>query len=147
MPPWQLVSAQLDGLPLRVASWWCQPKIYSTTADTPLGCWHEGLGTPGPVDIATTGTWNDRPIGFEGEPGPDGNHAKLGVSTDERRPLSIFGDMNQQGALCKGYNDPDQPCSSSQNGRGGLFYVLDHAEFHGQLSALLAGQSAPTEAP
>jgi Deoxyribonuclease II len=55
VPPWQMVSAELGGIPLRVASWWAEPFIYSTSADTPIACWPESLAKPGPVAIATTG--------------------------------------------------------------------------------------------
>ena len=146
-PPWQLVSAKLGGLDLRVASWWMRPEIYSTTASTDIGCWADELGKPGAVQIATTGTWQGNSIGLKGGSGPGFNHAKIGVSTDSQRPLSIFGDMNQQGALCEGYDEPGQKCSSSQNGRGGLFYAVDDAGLHETVSALLAGESAPTEKP
>jgi len=147
VPPWQLVSAELGGLDLRVASWWMNPAIYSTTASTEIACWNEALAKPGGVDIATTGTWQEDSIGVKGGSGPDFNHAKIGVSTDPSKPYSIFGDMNQQGALCEGYNKPGQKCSSSQNGRGGLFYAVPDKDLFEQVSKLLAGESAPTEKP
>jgi hypothetical protein len=147
VPPWQLVSAQLGGVDLRVASWWMRPEIYSTTRSTKIGCWSGDLADPGGVEIATSGTWQDQTIGLTGGTGSKFNHSKIGVSADADTPLSIFGDMNQQGALCEGYDSPSQKCSSSQNGRGGLFYVLDDAAFHEQLSGLLSGESAPTEKP
>jgi len=49
--------------------------------------------------------------------------------------------MNQQGTL----SGPN--CDSSQNGRGGTFYVLTDAKFYQELSALLAGGTAPMQAP
>jgi len=54
-------------------------------------------------------------FGLTGGIGPNFNHAKVGVSTSGEERYSIFGDMNQQGAA-------SGKCSSSQNGRGGLFY-------------------------
>jgi hypothetical protein len=45
--------------------------------------------------------------------------------------------MNQQGSL----SGPN--CKSSQNGRGGLFYVVNNAQLFGSLQALLKGDSAP----
>jgi hypothetical protein len=60
--------------------------------------------------------------------------------------MAIFGDMNQQGALSSGYAYAKQTCSSSQNGRGGTFYVLRDAAFFKSMTALLAGKSAPTTA-
>jgi hypothetical protein len=143
VPPWQLVSASLGGVDLRVASWWTTPEIYSTTGKTLPGCWGAGLGNPGAVQIATTGTWQGRPIDLKG--GEMNNHAKIGASTDASRPYAIFGDMNQQGALCEGYDTASQNCSSSQNGRGGLFFVLEDKKLHAQVSALLAGESAPVK--
>ena len=77
----------------------------------------------------------------------DYNHAKLGVSTSGRRKYAIFGDMNQQGALRPGYAYGKQKCSSSQNGRGGLFYVMQDPQLHASLSSLLDGESAPTRQP
>ncbi len=146
VPPWQLVSAKLGGVDLRVASWWASPKIYSTERGSKLlTCWHGELGDPGAVEIATTGKWGGVTLGLEGGLGADYNHAKYGVSTSPRSTLSIFGDMNQQGALCPGYDRADQKCSSSQNGRGGMFYVLDDKTLWRSLSALLAGESAPTQ--
>ncbi len=146
-PPWQIVSAQLGGLPLRVASWWAEPMIYSTTADTPIGCWPAGLGKPGPVAIATSGTWAGTSIGLTGGEGTNHNHAKMGISTDSSKPISIFGDMNQQGALGPDYAYTGQICSSSQNGRGGLFYVVEDAELFKSMTALLTGDTAPESGP
>jgi len=177
VPPWQMVSALLGGEPLRVASWWADPKIPTTTAATPVGCWDQSLGKPGAVEIATTGTWQGKTLGFEGVSDPDGNHAKIGVSvgwslenafglTHQRAlpaprcddadfspecgaaprsctfgicglPYVIFGDMNQQGALAEPH------CDSSQNGRGGLFFVVQNLQLFNSLSGLLQGQTAP----
>ena len=75
---------------------------------------------PGPVAIATTGAWDGKSIGLEGGPHPAGNHAKIGVSTRAADPYVVFADMNQDGALS---GTPKQ-CKASQNGRGGLFFVL-----------------------
>lgn len=148
VPPWQLVSAKLGGVDLRVASWWATPKIYSTEKDSKgLTCWDPALGTPGAVDIAITGSWDDISLGLEGGLGANHNHAKFGVSTSPRTSLSIFGDMNQQGALRPGYSRANQKCSSSQNGRGGMFYVLDDPSLWQSITALLAGESAPTTQP
>jgi hypothetical protein len=46
--------------------------------------------------------------------------------------------MNQQGVI-SGSN-----CTRSQNGRGGLFYVLDDAQLSQSITGLLNGQTAPT---
>lgn len=143
VPPWQLVSAQLGGVDLRVASWWAHPAIDSTRAGATPGCWDASLGTPGAVEIATSGTWEGKAIGLTGGSGPTHNHAKLGVSTGSGTTLSIFGDMNQQGALCEDCTDPPRKCSSSQNGRGGLFFVLEDETLHASLAGLLAGKSGP----
>jgi hypothetical protein len=134
VPPWQMVSAMLGGEPLRVASWWTAPEIPTTSATTEMGCWDKSLGTPGAVEIATTGTWGGKTIGLEGLDDPDGNHAKIGVSAGVRS-YAIFGDMNQQGAMT-GRN-----CASSQNGRGGLFYVVDDAQLFNSVRDLISGET------
>ncbi len=144
VPPWQLVSATLGGMPLRVASWWAWPKIDSTAESTKIGCWDDNLDKPGPVQIATSGRWGDKRIGLTGGEGPGHNHAKLGVSTDSERPCSIFGDMNQQGALHEGTDYKKQKCGSSQNGRGGLFYAVNDRTLFESMTKLLEGDSAPT---
>jgi hypothetical protein len=174
VPPWQMVSALLGGEPLRVASWWTDPEIPTTGAATPVACWDPSLGKPGAVEIATTGTWQGQTLGFDGIAEPQGNHAKIGVSTRwfpyigspgmrqegmlpwspctdaasrpecGARPTSVpsvpyvvFGDMNQQGALS------GPACSSSQNGRGGLFLVVQDLPLFNSVRNLLQGQTAP----
>jgi hypothetical protein len=136
VPPWQMVSAVLGGVSLRAATWWEPPKIPGTTTSTPVGCWDSTLDKPGAVEIATTGTWAGKTLGLEGGARPDGNHAKIGVSTSGTHEYSIFGDMNQQGSL----SPPN--CGSSQNGRGGLFYVVDDGPLFDTVTALLKGASA-----
>jgi hypothetical protein len=141
VPPWQMVSSFLKGVSLRAATWWATPEIYSTTADTKIACWSNTLGKPGQVEIATTGQWAGKEIGLEGGPGTDFNHAKIGVSTSGTEHYAIFGDMNQQGTVA------GPKCDSSQNGRGGLFYVIDNQELADSLASLIKGDSAPTKAP
>jgi hypothetical protein len=136
VPPWQMVSALLDSEPLRAATWWTRPEIPTTTATTAVGCWDPSLGQPGAVEIATTGAWAGKPIGLEGMAEPDGNHAKIGVSTGSHS-YAIFGDLNQQGSL----SGPN--CKSSQNGRGGLFYVIDDAQLFSSVRDLIQGGAAP----
>jgi hypothetical protein len=133
-----MVSAMLDGEPLRVASWWARPEIPTTKATTTVGCWDSSLGKPGAVEIAISGTFDGTTLGLEGMPEPDGNHAKVGVSTG-MHPYSIFGDMNQQGSLS------GPKCESSQNGRGGLFYVVDDAPLADAVKGLIKGDSAPAQ--
>jgi hypothetical protein len=43
--------------------------------------------------------------------------------------------MNQQGALTV------EKCGSSQNGRGGLFYVIDNAPLFNDMTKLIAGDT------
>ena len=136
VPPWQMVSAMLGGEPLRVASWWTKPEIATTTASDTVGCWDTSLGKPGAVEIATSGTWNGTSIGLEGMDEPEGNHAKIGVSTGTHSYV-IFGDMNQQGSLS------GPKCNSSQNGRGGLFYVVDNSQLQSSVRDLVKGETAP----
>lgn len=147
LPPWQLVSAELGGVPLRVASWWAAPEIYSTEAGVEIDGWPANLVAPGAVAIATTGNWEGTAIGLTGGMGTTFNHAKIGLSTDPSEPLCIFGDMNQQGALRANYAHPGQTMGSSQNGRGGTFYVLRNQQLFDGLTQLLKGDTAPTSAP
>ena len=105
----------------------------------PWVCWANDLADPGPVAIATTGQWDGNGFGLKGGPGPDNNHAKIGVLTLAAKPYSIFGDMNQQGAL-------SGKCSSSQTGRGGLFYVVEKKDLFNSLANLIDGDTAPAEA-
>lgn len=142
VPPWQMISAKLDGLDLRVVSWWANPPIYSTKAGEIPGCWGPDLGTPGDVDIALTGEWDGTSFSVIGADGKNSNHAKLGISKDSSRPISIFGDENQQGALAPGYAYEGQKCDSSQNGRGGTFYVLENEDMWKAMTALFKGSTA-----
>jgi hypothetical protein len=139
VPPWQMVSAVLGGVSLRTATWWANPKIYTTTATTTISCWNDSLGMPAPVEIATTGQWDGTVFGLTGGLGTNFNHAKLGVSISGNQNYAILGDMNQQGTA-SGAN-----CASSQNGRGGLFYVLGDAELAASLRDLMSGDTAPTQ--
>jgi hypothetical protein len=138
VPPWQLVSALLGGVSLRTATWWATPKIDSTSTTTTVSCWDTSLPTPGPVEIATTGQWNNTSFGLTGGPGKNFNHAKLGVSISGSKHLAIFGDMNQQGAIS------GNKCDRSQNGRGGLFFVIEDEQLAGSVGDLLKGDSAPS---
>jgi hypothetical protein len=137
VPPWQLISATLGGVSLRTATWWANPKIDSTTSSTDIKCWTDTLPSPGSVEIATTGHWGDTKFGLIGGSGPDFNHAKIGVSTKMGEHIAIFGNMNQQGSL----SGPN--CASSQNGRGGLFYVIDDNELFDSVKDLIGGDTAP----
>ena len=135
VPPWQMISALLGGVPLRTATFWDAPKIPTTAATTLIDCWEPSLGKAGPVEIALTGQWDGRTI----EVASGGNHAKIGASLDPGNPFVIFGDENQQGAL-------SGTCKSSQNGRGGIFFVLKDQVLAGSVGALLKGETAPTAA-
>jgi hypothetical protein len=142
VPPWQMVSSFLKGVPLRAATWWTNPdEIPSTTAATKIACWSNTLGKPGAVEIATTGQWDGKTIGLKGGPGQNSNHAKIAVSTSGPEHFAIFGDMNQQGSA-SGSN-----CGSSQNGRGGLFYVINNLDLSDSVASLIQGESAPTAPP
>ena len=140
VPPWQMVSSILGGLSLRTATWWANPEIYSTTSSSTIDCWSDSLKKPGAVEIATTGHWAGKVFRLTGGLGSDFNHAKIGVSNTVDSHFSIFGDMNQQGAISGN-------CNSSQNGRGGTFYVLNNSKLAASLGDLISGDKAPTEAP
>lgn len=140
VPPWQMVSSLLGGKPLQVASWWMKPAIMSTTASTRMACWDAVLTRkPGAVQIATSGAWDGTGFTLTGGPSPDRNHAKIGVSTAPRSSYAIFGDMNQQGSATD-----RRKCASSQNARGGLFYVIADATLKRSVAKLIGGLSAPT---
>jgi len=49
--------------------------------------------------------------------------------------------MNQQGSLLQA------KAKSSQNGRGGLFFVMNDKTLFASMASLLHGDSAPTKAP
>lgn len=134
VPPWQMVSSQLGGISLRTATFWAKPQIPTTTDSEAPECWDETLGTPGPVEIAGTGSWRKTTFDLTGNPG--GNHAKIGVSTSGAADIAIFGDENQQGALSGN-------CKSSQNGRGGTFYAIENADLAQSIGKnLIAGTNA-----
>lgn len=133
VPPWQMVSALLGGVPLHVANWWTNPdKLASTTASnaTAIKCWDASLPAPGSVNNATTGAWAGKSFGLLGGDNPDGNHAKVAVATGSQH-YTIFGDMNQEGS----YNGPN--CSISQNGRGGMFFVVTDAQLTASVGGLI----------
>jgi hypothetical protein len=104
---------------------------------TPIQCWDDP-SKPGAVEIATSGQWAGTKFALTGGLGKDHSHAKIGVSTSGNVPYAIFGDMNQQGSL----SGPN--CASSQNGRGGLFYVVPDQMLHDGVQNLIAGGSGMT---
>ena len=131
-----MVSSLLGGVDLRAATWWAKPNIPSTDHQTPIECWDASLATPGAVAIATSGQWDGKSIGLKGGLPPDSNHAKVGVSTSGKANYTVFGDMNQQGAL-------SGKCESSQNGRGGMFFIVDNAALNTSVANLINGDTAP----
>lgn len=132
VPPWQMVSAKLGGVPLRTATWWAAPRIPTTELGRQILCWRDDLGNPGRVEVAVSGKWLNKSISLKG----GGNHGKLGVSLDPSHPYVIFGDLNQQGRLTG-------KCASSQNGRGGLFFVIEDPQLQSSMAQLLEGDTAP----
>jgi hypothetical protein len=146
VPPWQMVSSILGGVSLRTATWWASPQIPTTTASTNVKCWDDSLpAKPGAVQIATTGKWDGKAIGLTGGASKDHNHAKIGVSLSGNNSYSIFGDMNQQGTLVPIVKPNKKPsCASSQNGRGGLFYVVNNKDLTKSVTQLISGETAST---
>lgn len=134
VPPWHLVSATLGGEPIRVASWLYGEDGFPSTKPGVPGCWAPGIGTPGRVESALTGTWKSKPIALTGG-GRDGNHAKIGVSLTGHQNLAIFGDLNQTGGL-------RTKCDKSQNARGGLFFVVQDVTLAGSIRSLLQGKTS-----
>lgn len=136
-PPWQMLSSVLGGVNLRTATWWASPQIPTTNGAKRPGCWDAALtNDPGAVEIALTGKWKGKDIGLIGGQ----NHAKVGVSASGSQSLAIFGDLNQQGSVTGN-------CKSSQNGRGGLFYVLNDKPLFTDMTKLLDGKTASTTLP
>jgi len=142
VPPWQMVSVLLNSTSERTATWSASPQIYSTLKTTPTGCLNlttagEIKGKkPGAVAIAKTGTWDGNSIGLIGGQ----NHAKIGVIATADKNYAVFGDLNQQGTI----NPPH--CERSQNGRGGMFFVVDNKELFDSVTGLIAGESEPVKA-
>ena len=56
--------------------------------------------------------------------------------------FAIFGDLNQQGTI----NPVKGKCNSSQNGRGGMFFVVKNDELFKTLSDMLEGEDVPFKA-
>jgi hypothetical protein len=140
VPPWQFLSARLGGLPLRTATWWASPRLPTTEIGRAIICWRNDLGSPGRVEVALTGRWGSQPIGLKGGPQDDANHAKIGASLDPAHPYAVFGDLNQQGRLTG-------KCDSSQNGRGGMFFVVENAVLRDAIAGLVSGATAATTVP
>jgi hypothetical protein len=143
VPPWQMVSSLLSGVSARAATWWTKPKIASTLASTKSKCMDKAIkdgvikGKAGPVAIALTGEWKNNSIKLYAP----SNHAKIGVATSNKNErYEIFGDLNQQGSV-----SPPPDCDASQNGRGGMFYVLQEDKLFDSLHDLIEGDTAPTK--
>lgn len=139
VPAWQFVSSVLGGENLRTATWWAYPKIPSTRSSADVHCWDSSLPTPsGRVEVSVSGSWGGTPLAFTGGP----NHAKLGVSLPGGHHYAIFGDLNQQGRLGTADSPNAAGCDSSQNGRGGMFFVLQNQALSDSLSKLITGKIA-----
>ena len=149
-PPWQIVSAELGAIDLRVANWsGPAPSIGSKTSSPMITCWDKSLPAHyGTVEIAATGRLFGQVVGLDapgaadvgtdasGQPlhleGPDHNHAKFAISKTGN--ISIFGDMNQQGLAS--YVKDQSECGVHQDARGGMFFVLDDANMHKVLASV-----------
>lgn len=86
------------------------------------------------ASIALTGEWNKSSIKLYAP----SNHAKIGVATIGNERYEIFGDLNQQGSL-----SPPPDCDASQNGRGGMFFVLPDDKLFDSMHDLVQGDTAP----
>jgi hypothetical protein len=128
VPPWQMVSAVLGGVPLTVATWLTGPHQIDDTKRGRPECWDQTLDTPGAVTNADMGTWMRRVFGLTGGPSPDRNHAKIGVSTPAK--YAIFGDLNQEGTL-------SERCKVSQNTRGGIFFAVENETLSASLGKMM----------
>jgi hypothetical protein len=134
-PPWHLVSSLLGSVDLQVATWWTANNIPDTTAGQKIDCWPDQTGwkRPGAVVNSTMGHWDLKSFSLLGTGSSSGNHAKIGVSTSGNHPYAIFGDMNQQGEL-------SGSCGASQNGRGGLFFVVENQVLHDGVLSLISNR-------
>jgi len=136
--PWHFASSMLGGVGLRVAYYWeNKAQNVSTTANTKISCWDKNLKKPGPVEIAVTGSWKEKQFQLFAF-GAMGNHAKIGISLDPEKFYTIFSDMNQ-GIL----NGPN--CGLHQNGRGGLFFIVQDKPFWEAMTNLLKGETLSTD--
>ncbi|HKF46454.1 MAG TPA: deoxyribonuclease II family protein [Terracidiphilus sp.] len=138
VPPWQMISAVLGGIPLRVASFRSPNPIDTTIQRKTPPCWSKSLSAPGPVQAASSGSWDGESIGFT----TGTNHAKIGVSTSSDSRITIFSDMNDAGTLAP--DETNNSCAVSQNGRGGMFFVLENKVLRDSVAGLLSGDSAET---
>jgi len=135
VPPWQFVSSLLGSENLLTATWWATPRIASTRSAGDVHCWDPTLPTPpGEVDVAVSAQWGQVPVAFTGGP----NHAKIGISLPGGHRYSIFGDLNQQGQLGDASAPNGAQCGSSQNGRGGMFFVLAEPKLQAGIAKLVA---------
>ena len=135
VPPWQMVSALLGGNEGKAATWWTRPWIPTTKTSSKIGCWDSQLSKPGPIDIVTSGEWNSNEIGLSAPK----NHAKIGIVSVGNKRYAIFGDLNQQGTL----SPPD--CDKSQNGRGGLFFVIESKQLFDGIAGGVLEVSTPIQ--
>lgn len=135
--PWHLVSSVLGGVDLRVATWWTKNDIPDTKAGKVPECWpkHGSWHAPGAVVNAQLGHWETTPLGLLGLGNSMGNHAKIGVSTSGSKPYAIFGDLNQEGSL-------SGLCAARQNGRGGMFFVVENKKLHDDVASLISSVAA-----
>ena len=144
VPPWQFVSSVLGSENLITATWWATPRIASTRSAADVHCWDPLLPTPpGRVDVAVSAQWGNVPVAFTGGP----NHAKIGISLDGGHAYSIFGDLNQQGQLGDASSPNAANCGSSQNGRGGMFFVLTDPKLRAGIAKLVANQGKVAATP
>jgi Deoxyribonuclease II len=134
-PPWLLVSSVLGSVDLLVASWWNHSDIPDTSAGQQIDCWPDSAGwtAAGAVVNAQTGHWQNTSFSLLGVGNPSGNHAKVGVTTSGDHPYAIFGDMNQEGAL-------SGSCGVKQNGRGGMFFVVEDQDLHDEVQSLISDE-------
>ena len=140
--PWHLVSSLLGSEDLLVASWWKHTDIPDTSAGETPDCWpnQSGWKAPGAVVNAQSGHWDTKTFSLLGIGNASGNHAKIGVSTSGPHPYTILGDMNQEGAL-------SGSCAARQNGRGGVFFVVEDKKLHDSVLGLISNTQPRARRP
>jgi hypothetical protein len=135
--PWDMVASKLDA-DLSVLSWYADPRLAPLCAGAPSPCLSGGATTAErSVSIVTKVTLPDKSYSWcgRGLPNKSSNHAKVAVAASGT-PWVVMGSMNMQGNLT------DASCESSQMGRGGDFYALQHPALHASLSALFSACDA-----
>jgi hypothetical protein len=105
-------------------------RIYTNKAGKEDGLLGLVVKRPGASEIATSGE-DDHPLVSKA----GSNHGKIGVSIERKALLDLWG--HESAGSVTG------SCDSSQNGRGGLFFVVEDKVLTTDLTNLIGGDTAP----